>query len=70
MEGAIDWAGGETNTIKFQTNHQNSTLIELFQRFIKTPLLGCELREFLGLSERVICSVENRGLAIWNVFLL
>lgn len=42
MEGAIDWAGGETSAIKFQTNHQNSTLTELFQRLIKTPVLDLE----------------------------
>lgn len=46
MQGAIDRAGGEASTIKFQTNHQNSTLTDLFQRFTKTALLGLEYGSF------------------------
>lgn len=42
MEGAIDWTGGEASAIKIQTNNQNSTLTELFQRLIKSPLLDVE----------------------------
>lgn len=48
MQGAIDRAGREASTIKFQTNHQNSTLTDLFQRFIKTVLLGLEYGSFVG----------------------